>query len=309
LGLLARKLQTPLLFKKLLCMNGKKRGTDSFLRATFILIVIGTVVSIYMVKDHYNTKNSICDLGNRISCSVINKSSYSELFSVPIAVFGVTWFLVLLAFTLKIRENSGDVIFWATAHLIWSAAGLLFCFYLIFAEIVLGTICPFCTIVHIVCFLIMYLSTKIYTQLKMFPPVLETIAYFLSKQRGWVLFIGVIHVAPLLYFNVYPMRSKESQADVVLHEFAKCISQSGLIMFGSDDCFYCNRQKELFGTSFQYVAYVNCKESATECAARKVEGLPTWLSIDHKTPSTEMRRHVGLLTIKELAAFSNCNIT
>jgi uncharacterized membrane protein len=142
----------------------KKPQTKVIIRVILVLGAIGMLVSLYLVKDHYNTQKSICDLGNHFSCSVINKSIYSMLFNVPVAVFGVLWFVVMIGFSLKIWENPSDSSYWIGAHMAWSVIGALFCFYFIYAEFMLQAICPFCTIVHIICFIVLGLSWKIFNQ-------------------------------------------------------------------------------------------------------------------------------------------------
>ena len=154
--------------------NGKKKGQngqhDFLLNFILVLGIIGIFLSLYLFKDHYNTQKSICDFGKRISCSIINKSSYSKILSVPVAIYGVTWMSVLVAFTWKIKTaENADVVYFITAHFIWSISGLLFCLYLIYAEIMLGAICPLCTGVHIICFLESYLAWRIFKQQKVFP--------------------------------------------------------------------------------------------------------------------------------------------
>jgi len=284
--------------------NSKKKvpnnSPESLLRAILILGVIGTIVSVYLVKDHYNTRNSICDLGNHFSCSIINKSIFSELFKVPVAIFGTTWFLVLLGFTLKIKENQSDVCYWTTAHFIWSALGVVFCGYLIFAEFLLGAICPFCTVVHIICVIIMYLSWKIYTQLKAFPSFVDLVSYFFTKQPVWTALIAIIHILPLIYFNLPTTPPSATN----LNSFAKCLADSGIVMYGSYECKFCNRQKDLFGLSFEHVNYVDCGEQALKCTERSVDVLPTWMHLSKD--GAEIKRHSGLLTIKELSEFSSC---
>src|ERR1700756_4791741 len=41
-------------------------------------------------------------------------------------------------------------------------------------------------------------------------------------------------------------------------DFARCISAKGAKMYGAFWCPHCEEQKEQFGSSFQYVNYVEC---------------------------------------------------
>src|SRR5690349_10542170 len=90
--------------------------------------------------------SSFCQLGTVVSCAVVNKSAYAELLGVPVAVLGVCWFVVLLALTLR---APGEPRHTPWALLGWCGAGAGFVGYLLYAEYALGTLCPFCTVVHL----------------------------------------------------------------------------------------------------------------------------------------------------------------
>jgi len=285
----------------------KKPQTNVIIRVILVLGAIGMLVSLYLVKDHYNTQKSICDLGNHFSCSVINKSIYSMLFNVPVAVFGVLWFVVMIGFSLKIWENPSDSSYWIGAHMAWSVIGALFCFYFIYAEFMLQAICPFCTIVHIICFIVLGLSWKIFNQQRTSFSLLELILYFIQHQTVWVAIIAAIHIAPIIYFNTPITKNTEVPVPVSLDPFAKCLDEAGVIMYGSNECSFCNRQKELFGDSFEFVQYINCGQEETMCYEKKVNALPTWLRFSKD--GKEIGRHVGLLTLKELSEFSSCKLS
>ena len=52
-------------------------------------------------------------------------------------------------------------------------------------------------------------------------------------------------------------------------------------MYGAYWCPHCAEQKEMFGTSFQYVPYVECgikgsRDEAPVCAQAGVKHFPTW---------------------------------
>jgi len=290
--------------------NGKKKAQnnqhDLLLNSILVLGVVGTLVSIYLVKDHYNTQKSICDLGTHVSCSIINRSTYSKLFSVPVAIFGVSWMLVLLAFTWTIKTaDNADVVYFITTHFLWSLAGIAFCLYFIFAEIVLGAICPFCTIVHIICFIECYLSWRIYRQQKVFPNIVELFTYFFTKQMIWVLVIAGLHLVPVIFFNL-PSAAEPLPDPRRLDPFAKCLTENGVSMYGSKECTWCNRQRELFGESFILVDYIECRPNEGNCEAKNLEGMPTW--IQHSKDGSELKRHAGIYTLRELEEFSGCQL-
>jgi hypothetical protein len=59
--------------------------------------------------------------------------------------------------------------------------------------------------------------------------------------------------------------------------FAKCLTEKGWAMYGAEWCSHCKSQKELFGSSFQYIKYIECSDSTELCTAKGINGLPTWL--------------------------------
>lgn len=64
-------------------------------------------------------------------------------------------------------------------------------------------------------------------------------------------------------------------------EFANCLTESGVKMFGAYWCPHCATQKEFFGDSFEYVNYIECslpeKAGQTQnCIDEDIQGYPTW---------------------------------
>ena len=61
--------------------------------------------------------------------------------------------------------------------------------------------------------------------------------------------------------------------------FAQCLSEKGVVMYGTETCPNCQNQKKLFGDSFQYVTYVECGkggEDAKKCEDAGITGVPSW---------------------------------
>jgi uncharacterized membrane protein len=48
-------------------------------------------------------RRSFCEIGPKvISCEAVSKSKYSELLGVPVSMFGICWFLLLLYFAFQV---------------------------------------------------------------------------------------------------------------------------------------------------------------------------------------------------------------
>ncbi|MDP3728248.1 MAG: vitamin K epoxide reductase family protein [bacterium] len=126
-----------------------------------ILGVIGLTLSIYLVQHHYALahETGFCDFSKTVSCSLVNQSSYAELFHIPVALYGVLYFVIFLSLLFfAYRKKS-----FAERYLLaCSLSGFLFVFYLLYAEWKIGAICPWCTIVHIDIFILFTLAIFLY---------------------------------------------------------------------------------------------------------------------------------------------------
>lgn len=59
-----------------------------------------------------------------------------------------------------------------------------------------------------------------------------------------------------------------------LDNLATCLNEKWIIMYGTETCPYCLKQKELFGDSFKKINYINCMEEPIKCSEVGIEGIP-----------------------------------
>ena len=117
---------------------------------SLIYILIGLADSIYLTWLKF--ANTICGIGE---CDLVNASQYSELFGIPIALFGAGTYLVLLVLVLmkdrvRVLYEYGTVAFFGITLI-----GFLYSSYLTYIELsVLDAICPFCVLSAIMMFLL-----------------------------------------------------------------------------------------------------------------------------------------------------------
>jgi glutaredoxin len=83
-----------------------------------------------------------------------------------------------------------------------------------------------------------------------------------------------------------------------LDSFARCLTAKGVVMYGSATCPHCSNQKALFGSSFQYINYVECTEQYQLCNDKGIRGVPTW--------EINGTHYEGERTFKMLAQLSGC---
>ncbi len=126
------------------------RGYDRWRAA---LAGLGVLVSGYLTLLHYDGRIPlVCTSGSLVNCEQVLTSPSSRVLGVPVAAFGLVWFLAALALawgSLRPRPAPEPPGLRATA-LAWTAAGTASVLWLIYQELgVVGKVCVWCTIVHL----------------------------------------------------------------------------------------------------------------------------------------------------------------
>jgi vitamin-K-epoxide reductase (warfarin-sensitive) len=107
-----------------------------------ILAVCGVTVSSVSLQHHYATsKTAYCDIGEAFNCDIVNRSEYSSILGIPVALIGMLGYaaLVGLATVYRERPETPAMLFGG------AAAGLGFALYLTYIEgHVLGVWCILC---------------------------------------------------------------------------------------------------------------------------------------------------------------------
>jgi uncharacterized membrane protein len=111
-----------------------------------ITALIGLVDSAYLVWIKIANDKVYC-LPGLGDCWTVNTSQYSQVFGIPVSVFGVIGFLIiLLVFLFQesssfLQNNHSTLLFGLTL------AGFLYSIYLTYLELfVINAICPFCVL-------------------------------------------------------------------------------------------------------------------------------------------------------------------
>lgn len=107
-----------------------------------ILAVCGIAVSSVSLQHHYATsKTAYCDIGETFNCDIVNRSEYSSILGIPVALLGMLGYGALagLATVYRDRQETPTLLFGG------AAAGLAFALYLTYIEArVLGVWCILC---------------------------------------------------------------------------------------------------------------------------------------------------------------------
>jgi len=112
--------------------------------------------------------------------------------------------------------------------------------------------------------------------------------------RNILIFGGILLLAIAFYLFFRP--NPNGQYD----EFAQCLTEKGIKMYGTNWCSYCQRQKDMFGSSFKYINFVDCDKNRQECLSAEVDGYPTWKINGQNYP--------GVQQLDRLAQLSGCEL-
>ncbi|MGV8085648.1 MAG: thioredoxin domain-containing protein [Candidatus Bilamarchaeum sp.] len=109
--------------------------------------------------------------------------------------------------------------------------------------------------------------------------------------------VGVLVIIAVVLWSGVLTPSKYDQ-------FAQCLSNKSVTMYGAWWCPHCKNQKEAFGSSFKYINYVECssKDGNTQlpvCDAAGISSYPTWKFANGSSFSAE-------LSFEELSQKSGC---
>jgi vitamin-K-epoxide reductase (warfarin-sensitive) len=127
--------------------------------AIAILALLGIAVSSVSLDHHYRkSKTSYCDFGESFNCDIVNRSEYSTIAGVPVALIGILGYAALAAFATFYREKAETPGILVLASLL----GLGFALYLTYVEkFILFVWCILCLSSLAVIFTIAVLSLSL----------------------------------------------------------------------------------------------------------------------------------------------------
>src|ERR1700676_3979229 len=91
---------------------------ERLMRIIAILAVCGIAVSSLSLQHHYATsKTAYCEIGETFNCDIVNRSSYSSILGIPVALIGMLGYgaIVVMATLYRERRETPKILFAATA--------------------------------------------------------------------------------------------------------------------------------------------------------------------------------------------------
>jgi uncharacterized membrane protein len=127
--------------------------------ATFVLALAGLGVSIYLTIAHF-TESALagCSESGLVNCTKVTTSAESYAFGIPVAVLGLAFFVfgAVIMSPWAWRATRREI---HLARIASVVVGIGFVLYLLYAELfTIGSICLYCTSVHVITFLLFVLT-------------------------------------------------------------------------------------------------------------------------------------------------------
>src|SRR6266700_2441380 len=123
-----------------------QRGESPTIARLMIAIALiagaGAAVSSVSLYHHFGTsRTSFCNFGETFNCDIVNRSTYSSVLGIPVALIGILGYLLILALATVYRDKAETPVM----LLIASVGGLGFALYLTYVEkFILQAWCVLC---------------------------------------------------------------------------------------------------------------------------------------------------------------------
>ena len=121
----------------------------------------------------------------------------------------------------------------------------------------------------------------------------------IKKPVNFKRYFMIIMISLIILFSVLTVSSyikKPGNHD----EFANCLTEKGVIVYGNDFCQYTIQQLNYFGKSQKYLNYVRCTDNEELCNEKDIKTTPTWEYKGEFYPQVQ--------TFERLAAVTGCEI-
>lgn len=237
-------------------------------KALIALAGLGLLITAYLSWTAlFGSLPAFCSAGS--GCEIVQGSRWSRFLGVPVAVWGLLTYAVLLGLTLSRGKPQPR---WQR---LWSVAvvGLSISLYLTLAgAIALQAFCAWCLasqLVILAIFVIVHLQRPRATSSFTWGPFLAKHAIVL------VAVLGVMHASAAGWLD--------RQEDPRLAALAKHLDATGAKFYGAFWCPNCRQQKDRFGPAQAHLPYVECTPNGRQgpvafaCVNENIVAYPTWI--------------------------------
>jgi|GEM_PF-3529698 len=89
------------------------------------------------------------------------------------------------------------------------------------------------------------------------------------------------------------------RSNITVEEFARCLTQKGMKMYGTNGCGACRSQINMFGAAFSYISFTDCNQQSQVCNNEGITRYPTW-------KDSAGNKYVGAQSFSSLGQISGC---
>jgi uncharacterized membrane protein len=252
--------------------------------ALIVLTTLGALVTAYLSWSAlFGSLPAFCTEGS--GCAVVQGSRFSRFLGVPVALWGLLTYLVLLGLALS---RGKPLPRWKRLFAV-ALVGLTVSLYLTVAGIVaLQAYCAWCLVSQalILAIFLLVLIDR--------PKAAGEFAWgpYLGK-------LSIVLVALLAVMQAGAMGWLGPREDPRLVALAQHLERTGAKFYGAFWCPVCQQQKDRFGATAEHLPYVECSPAgrtgpvAFECVSANVVNYPTWV--------IRGQRYTELMDTEELA--------
>lgn len=97
----------------------------------------------------------------------------------------------------------------------------------------------------------------------------------MSKQNKIIIISTFVLCVLVVAFAIFTKDTKEKTSGLY-DKFAQCLTNNGAVMYGVEWCSHCNEEKNTFGSSFNFINYIECSENTQLCIDKGIRGYPSW---------------------------------
>ena len=131
--------------------------------STTCLVVAGAAlaVSFYLTVEHFVSPGGeglVCPATAAVNCVKVTSSPQSKFLDVPVALLGLVFYIGVFALNLPVMwRSTPSAVRWTRLAAV--SVGMAFVLWLVYAELyIIRSICLWCTVVHILTFLLFALT-------------------------------------------------------------------------------------------------------------------------------------------------------
>lgn len=117
-----------------------------------------------------------------------------------------------------------------------------------------------------------------------------------SNSKKYLISTMVLAIAIFSIMSVYSYSKGPGKFD----DFANCLKEKGVIMYGNDFCSFTIKQLNFFGKSQKHINYIKCIDNEGLCDKKGIKTTPTWEYKGQMYPQVQ--------TFEKLSAITGCKI-